>query len=70
MNAPNPDEMRKTKVLEYTEKFANPYIAAANGHVDAVISPSETREFIIHSLKISENKTECRAKKKHGIPPF
>jgi acetyl-CoA carboxylase carboxyltransferase component len=70
MNAPNPDEMRKLKVLEYTEKFANPYIAAANGHIDAVISPSETRDFLIHSIKISENKTEYRAKKKHGIPPF
>ena len=69
-SAPNPDEMRKIKVQEYTEKFANPYIAAANGHVDAVISPSETRDFLIHSLKISENKSECRAKKKHGIPPF
>ncbi len=70
MNAPDPNEMRKLKVLEYTEKFANPYIAAANGHIDAVINPGETREFLIHSLKISVNKTEFRAKKKHGVPPF
>ena len=70
MNATDPNEMRKVKVLEYTEKFANPYIAAANGHIDAVIDPGETREFLIHSLKISVNKSETRAKKKHGIPPF
>ena len=70
MNAPDPNEMRKSKVQEYTEKFANPYIAAANGHIDAVINPGETREFLIHSLKISVNKSESRAKKKHGIPPF
>jgi len=70
MSASNPDEMRKIKVQEYTEKFANPYIAAANGHIDSVISPSETRDFLIHAIKISENKSETRAKKKHGIPPF
>jgi len=68
--ASNPDEMRKLKVQEYTDKFANPYIAAANGHVDAVISPNETRDYLIHSLKISENKSETRVQKKHGIPPF
>jgi acetyl-CoA carboxylase carboxyltransferase component len=70
MNAPDPNEMRKIKVQEYTEKFANPYIAAANGHIDAVINPGETRDYLIHSLKISVNKSESRAKKKHGIPPF
>jgi methylmalonyl-CoA decarboxylase subunit alpha len=70
MNAPDPNEMRKLKVQEYTEKFANPYIAAANGHIDAVINPGETRDYLIHSLKISVNKSESRAKKKHGIPPF
>ncbi|MFO7448173.1 MAG: acyl-CoA carboxylase subunit beta [Ignavibacteriaceae bacterium] len=69
-SAPDPDEMRKLKVQEYTDKFANPYIAAANGHIDAVVSPSETRDFLIHSIKISENKKELRADKKHGIPPF
>ncbi|MCF8307078.1 MAG: acyl-CoA carboxylase subunit beta [Ignavibacteriales bacterium] len=69
-SAENPDEMRKLKVQEYTEKFANPYIAAANGHVDAVINPEETRNYLIHAIKISENKSETRVKKKHGIPPF
>ncbi|HZW40091.1 MAG TPA: acyl-CoA carboxylase subunit beta [Ignavibacteriaceae bacterium] len=66
----NPEEMRKLKVQEYTDKFANPYVAAANGYVDAVISPAETRDFLIHSLKISVNKSETRVKRKHGIPPF
>ncbi len=70
LNAANPDEMRKSKVREYSEKFANPYIAAANGHVDAVISPSETRSSIIHSLRVSATKVEIRPARKHGIPPF
>ncbi|HOJ03763.1 MAG TPA: acyl-CoA carboxylase subunit beta [Bacteroidota bacterium] len=69
-SAPDPDAMRKQKVQEYTEKFANPYIAAANGHVDAVVSPQETRDYLIHSIEISRNKQELRPTKKHGIPPF
>ncbi len=68
--APDPDAMRKQKVQEYTEKFANPFIAAANGHIDAVIEPGETRDFLIHSLEISASKTDPRPQKKHGIPPF
>ena len=68
--ADDPDAMRQAKVQEYTEKFANPYIAAANGHVDAVIGPQETRDFVIHAIEISRDKTETRPQKKHGIPPF
>ncbi len=69
-SASDPDAVRRAKVQEYTEKFANPYIAAANGYIDAVISPAETREFLIHSMKISASKRETRPEKKHGIPPF
>jgi acetyl-CoA carboxylase carboxyltransferase component len=69
-NAENPDEMRKQKVDEYKEKFANPYVAAANGYVDAVIAPEETRHFLIHALEISAHKSVMIPHKKHGIPPF
>jgi methylmalonyl-CoA decarboxylase subunit alpha len=68
--AENPDEMRKKLIEEYRQKFANPYVAAAYGYVDAVIEPGETREFLIHSLTIAANKRETAPKKKHGIPPF
>jgi acetyl-CoA carboxylase carboxyltransferase component len=68
--ASHPDAVRKQKVAEYTEKFANPYIAAANGHVDAVITPAETRDSLIHALAISTRKAERRPAKKHGVPPF
>jgi acetyl-CoA carboxylase carboxyltransferase component len=68
--ASNPSEMRKQKVAEYAEKFANPYVAAASGHIDAVISPGDTRKFLIHAIHVSANKSECRPKKKHGVPPF
>ncbi|MBI5548062.1 MAG: acyl-CoA carboxylase subunit beta, partial [Deltaproteobacteria bacterium] len=68
-SAPDPEAMRKAKVQEYSEKFANPYIAAANGHVDAVISPHDTRDFVIHALDVSQQKQESRPSKKHGVPP-
>ncbi len=69
-NAENPDEMRKQKVKEYKSKFANPYVAAAYGYVDAVIEPFETRSFIVHALEVSGHKKVMTPKKKHGIPPF
>ncbi|MCD4772309.1 MAG: acyl-CoA carboxylase subunit beta [Bacteroidales bacterium] len=70
MSAENPDEMRKKKVNEYRKKFANPYVAAAYGYVDAVIDPVETRKMLIHAIEISLNKEVISPNKKHGIPPF
>ncbi len=66
----NPDETRKQMVEEYKTKFANPYIAASRGYVDAVIEPSETRRLLLHSLAVSENKIVTTPGKKHGLPPF
>ncbi|MGI6343034.1 MAG: acyl-CoA carboxylase subunit beta [Bacteroidales bacterium] len=68
--AENPEEVRREKIKEYKEKFANPYVAAAYGYVDAVINPEETREMIIHALDISKDKKVDTPAKKHGIPPF
>jgi len=69
-SAENPEEMRKKKISEYKKKFANPYVAAAYGYVDAVIEPAETRNFVMHAMKIAANKRDSRPNKKHGIPPF
>jgi len=68
--AENPEEMRKQKVEEYIQKFANPYKAASAGYIDAVIAPDEVRDYVLHSLFIAKNKVEVRPSKKHGIPPF
>jgi acetyl-CoA carboxylase carboxyltransferase component len=68
--AENPEEMRKAKVKEYKDKFANPYVAAAYGYIDAVIEPEETRDMVIHALHISAEKIVQTPAKKHGIPPF
>jgi len=68
--AEDPDKVRKQKVNEYKEKFANPYVAAAYGYIDAVIEPEETRKMLVHALDISRDKDVTLPKKKHGIPPF
>jgi methylmalonyl-CoA decarboxylase subunit alpha len=70
MEAEDPEKMRKLKVKEYKEKFANPYVAAARGYVDAVIAPEETRKLLLHGIRVSGNKSVYLPKKKHGIPPF
>jgi acetyl-CoA carboxylase carboxyltransferase component len=70
MEAEDQDAMRQQKVEEYIEKFANPFVAAAKGYIDAVIEPLETRELILHALEVSKNKDDHRPYKKHGVPPF
>ena len=70
MAAEDQEAMRQEKVKEYTEKFANPYVAASRGFIDSVIEPKETRSLLLHALKFSESKEEYRPAKKHGLPPF
>ncbi len=65
----DPDTVRKQKVEEYKAKFANPYVAAARGYVDAVIEPKETRRFLLHAIEVSEHKAVKVLTKKHGLPP-
>ncbi len=66
----NPEEVRKGKIDEYREKFANPYVAAGLGMVDDVIDPRETRSTLIKALDMLKNKTEDRPYKKHGNIPL
>jgi acetyl-CoA carboxylase carboxyltransferase component len=68
--AVDPEKMRKQKVKEYKQKFANPYVAAARGYIDSVIVPSETRNLLLHAIEVSGNKSVYLPNKKHGVPPF
>ncbi len=68
--AEDSDAMREIKVQEYIDKFANPYVAASKGFIDAVIEPGETRGLLLHSLSMAKKKYDYRPTKKHGIPPF
>jgi len=68
--AADKDAKWKEKELEYMEKFANPYGAAARGYIDEVILPDVTREKLIRAYKMLENKVELRPKRKHGNIPL
>ena len=64
-------EARRTELIEdYTERFANPYIAAERGYVDDVIDPAETRRVLFRSLEILSTKKEELPKRKHGNMPL
>jgi propionyl-CoA carboxylase beta chain len=58
------------KVNDYTERFANPYVAAERGYVDEVILPHETRPKLIKALRFLENKVDTNPRKKHGNIPL
>ena len=66
----DPEGKLQEKVEEYTSKFANPYRAAHRGFIDEVIVPSETREKLIKSFKMLENKVDKLPRKKHGNIPL
>ena len=71
-SAPEGDRqrLRQEKIQEFRERFANPYVAAERGYLDAVIEPAETREKIITSLRALENKRDTNPKKKHANIPL
>lgn len=68
--AADPAARRTELVDEYTERYANPYIAAERGFVDDVIDPAETRRVLISSLSILRTKREDLPKRKHGNVPL
>jgi propionyl-CoA carboxylase beta chain len=61
---------RQRKVEEFRDRFANPYIAAERGFVDAVIPPRETRKKLIQALDMLQNKRDKNPPKKHGNIPL
>ncbi len=63
-------EARGEKVAEFRERFANPYVAAERGYVDAVIRPSETRRRLNSALDMLAGKRERSPAKKHGNIPL
>jgi propionyl-CoA carboxylase beta chain len=61
---------RKEKIDEFRTRFANPYIAAERGYVDAVIQPRDTRKKIIDALEMLQTKRDKNPPKKHGNIPL
>jgi len=65
-SAKDPVALKKQLVDNFTEKFANPYVAASYGTIDAVIDPAGTRPALIRALESLANKREKRIPRKHG----
>ncbi len=68
--AADPTTRRAELVAEYTEKYANPYIAAERGFVDDVIDPAETRIKLVESLRVLRTKRDEVPQRKHGNIPL
>jgi len=69
-NAADPVEERAARIEEYTEKFANPYVAAERGYMDRVIFPHETRLQLTRALRALRTKRASLPPKKHGNIPL
>ena len=61
---------RAELIQEYEDALLNPYLAAEEGYIDAVIRPSETRARIIRSLRALANKHVDQPTRKHGNIPL
>jgi propionyl-CoA carboxylase beta chain len=64
------DKLRQEKIEEFRDRFANPYIAADRGFLDAVVQPRETRKKLIQALEMLETKRDKNPPKKHGNIPL
>ena len=65
-SAKNPEEVRRSRIEEYTKFYINPYVAAERGYIDDVIEPEETRIKLITALEVLKDKKQDRPYKKHG----
>ncbi len=68
--AEDPKKMREIKIKEYREKFANPYVAAEDGWIDAIVAPGDLREFLVKTFGRLRGKREIRPAKRHGTIPL
>ena len=66
----DPTRATDTKIAEYVEKFAHPYIAAGRGYLDDIIDPRDTRPRLIDALESLQGKRDKNPPKKHGNIPL
>jgi propionyl-CoA carboxylase beta chain len=68
--AEDPSALRASKVAEFREKFASPYVAASRGFIDEIIRPRQTRAKLAAALASLETKRDKNPPKKHGNIPL
>jgi len=69
-SAPDPEAESASRIADYTERFANPYLAAARGYLDDVIDPRDTRPRLIDALRTLSTKRDRNPPRKHGNIPL
>src|SRR5690606_729813 len=68
--AADPEARAAALVDDYTEKFANPYAAAARGYADDVIDPRDTGPGLIDALRSLRGRRDRTPPRKHGNLPL
>ncbi len=68
--ADDPVGRRAELVADYSEREANPWMAAERGYLDDVIDPADTRAKLIAGLEMLRTKHEERPPRKHGNVPL
>jgi propionyl-CoA carboxylase beta chain len=66
----DPDGLRVELMGRFRNKFGSPYAAAASGHVDDILLPSETRDKLVAALAFLRDKQASLPPKKHGNIPL
>jgi len=69
-DAPDAQEMQARFIAEFKKRFGSPYAAAASGHIDDVILPSETRAKLVAALSFLRDKQAAPLPRKHGNIPL
>jgi len=68
--ADDPDALRASRVRDFRDKLANPFVAAGRGFIDEVIQPRTTRPRIVAALRSLDGKRDRNPPKKHGNIPL
>ena len=63
-------EKIEARTKEYSDKFANPFVAASRGYIDEVIQPHSTRRRLIRALAMLRDKQLLNPPKKHDNIPL
>lgn len=66
----NPIEDRKQLIEEYKTTQASPFAAAADGYVEDIILPEETRQKLVSNLEMLSGKRVSTLPKKHSNIPM
>ncbi len=68
--ADSPDHLRAELAADYRDQAASPFLAAAEGYLDDLIKPEETRQRIHKAVLLLSEKRQPTPNRKHGNIPL